>query len=512
MSIARLARTVGELHPLQIAARAPHALMSRAWRSVPAGLAPRGRTEWPQVPAALRHLANAERRRGAARLQRLPAGSRLRAYEACYGLELGADPDAGAAADWSPRVAIEPYPSSVRARRIAVAMRCGHPGLRTELARAARAVLLQPEVHLLGNHLVENGLALACAGAVTQGPEAALWWKAGVRLLAWQLPAQFPGDGGHVERSASYHVALLAGLLEAIELADASQRGAPRLWRDIAAHAVGWVNAVRAPDGTYPLFNDAALDAAPDIDDVRSLAQAVGIEACAVDSAVEVARTDAVRVTRIEPTGWVRADWSDGSGACLFVDAGPDAQGWQPGHAHADGLSFELWVRGVRTVVDFGVSSYEAGPAREATRGTRSHNTAELDGHDSCEVWGAFRVGRRGRGRVASSEAREGVARVELEHDGYAWMSGAPRHRRSIEMEAGALRVHDRIAGGQGEFVTRLRLDAAAAGAVRVSGDRPVERRTDVWYPRHGDARAAIVLEQRGIACDARGAGWRIEW
>jgi uncharacterized heparinase superfamily protein len=424
-------------------------------------------------------------------------------YEACYGLELGAD-DEEPAADWTSRVAVEPYPASVRARRIAVAMRCGRPDLEGELARAARAVMLQPELHLMGNHLLENGLALACAGAVSRGVEAEAWWQAGTRLLAWQLPAQFLADGGHVERSASYHVALLGGLLEAIELASTSGREAPGAWREIAARATRWARAVRAPDGTYPLFNDASLDAAPRIDDVLALAASVGIPVEENDVA-----SAALRVTRIEPTGWVRVDAGD---ACLFLDAGPDADGWQPGHAHADGLSFELWIRGVRTIVDYGVASYMNDEARQTTRATRSHNTLELTGIDSCEVWGAFRVGRRSRGRVIASEIREDAVRIELEHDGYAWMPGAPRHHRSIAMGRESLRVFDSIVGGQGEFVTRLRVDAASAKTVRIFGNRDVGRGVDAWYPRHGDAREALVFEQRGFAGDPSAVEWQLEW
>jgi hypothetical protein len=507
--IGRLARTVARLHPLQIAARGPHTIVARSLRDVSGRWAPRVIDAWPAVPEALTHLARAERIRGAERLARLPVGSRLRAYEGVYGLELGAD-EMVSAADWSSRVAVEPYPASIRARRIAVAVRCGRSGLEIELARAARAVLLQAELHLLGNHLVENGLALACAGAVTRGPEATLWWEAGVRLLAWQLPEQFLSDGGHVERSASYQVALLAGLLEAIELADAGGRRAPPEWRETAGRAAPWARAVRAPDGTYPLFNDAALDAAPSVDDVLALAAAVG--SAAPQETESGGERGAVRVTRIEPTGWVRVDWADGTDACLFLDAGPDAEGWQPGHAHADGLSFELWVRGVRTVVDYGVATYEAGAAREATRATRSHNTAELDGVDSCEVWSAFRVGRRGRGRVVACVVREDTARIELEHDGYAWRAGSPRHVRVLTMRAGQLFVQDRIISGRGEFVSRVRFHAAAAGQTTVAGNRHVSQRDDAWHPRHGEARPAIVLEQRGVAGDERDVEWRIGW
>ena len=50
---------------------------------------------------------------------------------------------------------------------------------------------LRPEVHLLANHLLENGLGLVCGGAVAEGPEADLWWSLGAALLNWQLGEQF---------------------------------------------------------------------------------------------------------------------------------------------------------------------------------------------------------------------------------------------------------------------------------------------------------------------------------
>jgi hypothetical protein len=38
-----------------------------------------------------------------------------------------------------------------------------------------------------------------------------------------------------------------------------------------------WAAAVRAPDGSYPLFNDASLDAAPELDHVLALGQDLGL-------------------------------------------------------------------------------------------------------------------------------------------------------------------------------------------------------------------------------------------
>jgi uncharacterized heparinase superfamily protein len=401
-------------------------------------------------------------------------------------------------------MALEPYPASVRARALAVAVRFGRRDLGSELARAARAVLLQPELHLLGNHVLENGFALVCAAAVTQGVEADLWRSIGARLLEWQLPVQFLPDGGHVERSVSYHLALTTGLLESLELADSSGRPLPGAFREIAARALGWASALDAPDGTYPLFNDAALDASPSMLDVLSLGEAIGIRPSRVALA---SGSSELRTTLLESTGWVRIDARD---ATVVVDAGPDATGFQPGHTHADGLGFEAWIHGARTVVDFGVSSYDAGPERDETRATRSHNTVEVDGENSCEVWGAFRVGRRGRGRIVASGFASDAAWIELEHDGYEWLPDRPRHVRRLTVRAGALEVHDRVTAGRASCTSRLRFDRTAGARARVMGN--CERTEDRWYPRHGASAAADVYEQKFQANDAIGAGWRIEW
>ena len=505
MNVGRLLRTVSQLHPVQIVARPAALVMGRIVHDVPGWRAPATRSAWPAAPPELRTYAESEHARGRERIARLTEGSRLRAYEETYGLELGVE-GVGDRAAWHRAVAVEPYPASVRARRIAVAMRHGAPGLEAELARAARAVMLRPELHLLGNHVLENGFALACAGAAAEGIEADTWWRAACALLDWQLGLQFVADGGHVERSASYHLALLGALLETIEIARAAGRRVPEVWEGVAARALGWAQAVRAPDGTYPLFNDAALDAAPGVDEVMGLARGVGLEPACVE---QTQRSDGASATTLPATGWLCLEVPD---AWLALDAGPDAAGWQPGHAHADGLTFELWVRGVRAIVDYGVASYGDGAAeRRETRATRSHNTVELASTDSCEVWGAFRVGRRGKGLVRAVEMRSGGVRVGVEHDGYSYRPGAPRHERAVELRPGHLEIRDRMPNAREPWVSRIRADGAGA-AVGIAGSGKVRTREDRWHPQHGVPRPARVFEQSGPPAGGEDVVWRVEW
>jgi uncharacterized heparinase superfamily protein len=394
---------------------------------------------------------------------------------------------------------LDAYPASVRARRIAVAARHGGQVTQRELARACRAVLVKPELHLLGNHLLENGIGLLCGGAAADGREAELWSAVGRMILGWQLPEQFLGDGGHFERSASYHLALLAGLLEAYELDGTLGRSLPESWRCIIERAVRWVVSVRAPDGTYPLFNDSALDAAPDVDTVLEAAAALGMS---------------TKTHAVSPRPWLRTLHDTGwhilgtDRVWIAVDAGPDGAPYQPGHAHADALTFELWLDGRRVIVDRGVAAYE-GAARAESRATAAHNTVVFDSRDSCEVWAGFRVGRRSQGRTLAASRGDEV-RLVLDHNGYAWLPGAPRHVRTIELGQRRLTIRDTIVGGSGTFASRLHLDREAADALTIS-DSPIPQ-ADVWYPNHARPRPAVCFERNGRAERGDVVEWRLTW
>ena len=114
----------------------------------------------------------------------------------------------------------------------------------------------------------------------------------------------------------------------------------------------------------------------------------------------------------------------------------------QPGHAHADTLSFELSIHGRRVIVNTGASTYEAGEQRAAERGTAAHNTVRVDGQNSSEVWSAFRVARRARVRNVRTDH---YGYVEACHDGYRRLKDPVTHRRRLELHNDRLVITDTI-------------------------------------------------------------------
>src|SRR5262249_8632151 len=162
---------------------------------------------------------------------------------------------------------------------------------------------------------------------------------------------QFLEDGGHFERSATYHGWLITGLLELVELHRASGRRPPASWMPAIARALEWYSRVECPDGTVPLFNDAALDFCP------MPGEWLGLRP----------RVEPRRVDVLPETGWLVARAGE---AVVVADVGPIGASYVPAHAHADQLTFELFVGRQRLAVDYGVSRYAAGAERSFCRST----------------------------------------------------------------------------------------------------------------------------------------------
>jgi uncharacterized heparinase superfamily protein len=306
-----------------------------------------------------------------------------------------------------------------------------------------------------GCHLIKNLKALAGLGLFL-GDDALLRWSLG--LLAEQAAAQLLPDGGHDERAPAYHCQVLGDLIDVAGLLGAAGLPpAPALTMAIARMR-RWLGAVLTPDGAVPLLNDGFPVPGPLV------------------AALRPAPPPAGRLLTLARTGLIRAQAGDWH---LLADAGPPGAG-----AHADTLSCVAHVGGQPLLVDTGTSTLAAGRARDYERSTAAHNTLEIDGANSTEVWGASRAGRRARvsGPVARLAA-DGMTALAA-HDGYRHLRGRPGHRRRWSLTSGGLQVDDEVTGAGRHAVAvrwhlppgsgiRLRPDGAAvtapAGDFRVS-------------------------------------------
>jgi len=343
----------------------------------------------------------------------------------------------------------EPYPTSLRlvnwcavffarhAERTA-ADQSFRDGLWRSIFLQAEWLHRHVETHLMGNHLLENAVALAFCGSCFEGEAAERWKRAGANLLAEQLAEQILGDGCHFEQSPMYHLRATYALTSLLNTGDAElvEQVREPLDRMMSASL-----RLCHPDGRIALLGDSAFSVHNQPADLW-------------DWWIRVARDDGLE-KRVDPevfalpdSGYYGARHPNGN--YLICDAGPLGPDPQMGHAHGDLFSFELSLRGHRVICDSGVHGYDDDPYRPYCRSTRAHNTIEVDGEDQCEFWATFRVARRARPQQIRWEPTEGGFRLSGWHDGYERLSGKPRHYRQFSWhERGALIVVDRISSAK---------------------------------------------------------------
>ncbi len=265
------------------------------------------------------------------------------------------------------------------------------------IVRQASHLERNVEWGLGGNHLIKNLKALLYVGVCVPNKQS-LYLEA-VNLLVEQLKIQILPDGGHYELSPLYHVQVMKDFLDVQALLRKAGQKIPPQLEDSLERMTNALAFFKYPDGKLPLFNDSAeLDQTT----LRSVFKKCG---------------QSNEVPFILPESGY-AQLAAGSVFVMF-DAGRVCPDDLPGHAHADTLSFELSIKSERVFVNGGTYAYQ-NSLRSYFRGTSAHNTVCVDGENSAEVWGAFRVGRRPR-RVTLSRFVNTTGDINVlgSHDGY---------------------------------------------------------------------------------------------
>jgi uncharacterized heparinase superfamily protein len=412
-------------------------------------------------------------------------------------------------------VAWEPFPLSRRiVNWVKWSMRGGElPAMcQASLAVQARWLRGRLEYHLLGNHLLANAKALVHAGLYFAGAEAERWYAHGMSLMGRELREQILSDGGHFERSPMYHALVLEDVLDVVNLLRACARKPPEDWFAIVAAMRRWLRVMSHPDGEIAFFNDAALGVAPSSAALEAFAGRLGLAAL---------RDSAEALVSLEPSGYLRARCGPAYLLCDCAPVGPDHQ---PGHAHADTLSFELSLAGRRLFVNSGTSQYGANSERQRQRGTAAHNTVVVDEQDSSEVWAAFRVARRARALLQSAQATPNEVLIAGSHDGYGRLPGRNRHSRQWRLDERSLTIVDQLSGAFGNAAAHFHLHPevavrqvgpgvvelipAAGGCARMTfeGASRVEVSLSQWHPEFGLAvpNCSIMAKFAGIVCTTR--------
>jgi hypothetical protein len=145
----------------------------------------------------------------------------------------------------------------------------------------------------------------------------------------------------------------------------------------------------------------------------------------------------------------LRTDPASGPEIWCRCDGGPHGFLSIAAHAHADALSVEVRCDGVDILADPGTYCYHGEPEwRSYFRSTIAHNTVEVGGRDQSQQSGPFMWGRQAQAReIAVPEPELAWA---AEHDGYATLSPASVHHRTVRLDQAkrTIEITDVIDGG----------------------------------------------------------------
>ncbi|MDA9324133.1 heparinase II/III family protein [bacterium] len=350
-------------------------------------------------------------------------------------------------------IAWDPYPTSLRlVNWIKAINSCQEMPSNAHLSLYIQAQHLfdRIEWHLMGNHLFANAKALVFAGAFFEGKEPKKWFLRGLEILKQQIHEQILVDGGHFELSPMYHSIILEDCLDIYNILHTYNLDCPNaedLKNKICARVpamLDWLSYMTFTDCEIAHFNDSVSGVAPSLSKLHDYALRLGFA-----PRVDINDVENVGLTYLEGTGYVHFK----SKTCkAILDVGNVGPQYQPGHAHADTLSFELGIENKRFIVNSGTSCYGRTELRKFQRSTLAHSTVVVEGRDSSEVWSSFRVAKRAKPVAMVIDYDR--FRVRCEHDGYKSLPGSPSHRREWRFGSELIEVHD--------FVDNSDLDAIA--------------------------------------------------
>ena len=301
------------------------------------------------------------------------------------------------------------------------------------------------EFELGGNHLLENVAALTIAAGLIDSQHASGWLSIAERVWRAEKRTQILPHGEHFERSPMYHCQVLGNLWQQAIAVQGLRPDLAAEWSSTASELQDFLEGVLHPDGEIPMFADSGFGEAPSIEHLRKLA------AICPNSKSSVART-ATPLAASSDTIMVGPYWTsqiarNGRETFIIVDCGEVGATELPAHAHADLATLEVSINRRRWIVDSGNFSYAAGTMRDYCRSSLGHNVLTIGGQNSCEVWGGFRMGRRGCIMSTHSANEQEFSWVQVGHNGYRHL-GVSEIRRTVGIDRqGNVVVADLVQG-----------------------------------------------------------------
>ena len=281
---------------------------------------------------------------------------------------------------------------------------------------------LNKEDYIGGNHWLENLIALLVGSLQFEGKKSEEIFEFAFQKLEKELNYQLLKDGGHFERSASYHLLILEGLIELGLILENINGLRPYWLLSSIGKMINWAYSIRLSNGKFPIFNDNP-EITSDIDSIINFGVSYLNKKKFTTKGIKSILTEIYRdsyennfqlkdlnkskyLTQLIDTGWIIA--RDNKGLELIIKVGDSCPKYLPAHTHSDLLSFDLFKNGSPLIIETGTSIYGNNKDRYYERSAAAHNVFQLapfEGYkknkinwiEPIEVWGNFRAARKAK-------------------------------------------------------------------------------------------------------------------
>ena len=209
---------------------------------------------------------------------------------------------------------------------------------------------------------------------------------------------------------------------------------------------LNWSNNMTHPDNEIAFFNDSTFSICPRFDELKNYKNCI---------TKEQFQDETKNISYMSDSGYVSIKSDLGK---MIIDVGNIGVDYNPGHAHADSLSFELSINSRRFFVNSGTSTYSRSKLRNFQRSTKAHNTIEVNHTNSSDVWDIFRVGARAKNINTKLINKDNKIIIKSSHNGYKNFIGGSIHQRIWEIEKNKLSIKDKLLGENASGISRLYL------------------------------------------------------
>ena len=311
---------------------------------------------------------------------------------------------------------LQPYVISLQIPNIIIAMNIygvDDQEMYDNLYSRYKWLLKHQEKHLLANHYFENIKAIVIASYVFNDDNI---FEKYIKLLEKECKEEILDDGVHFELSMMYHKLILEDLLLIKKIYSS------KLIDEKIEKMTNAVISIEDGMNRTPLFNDAGDNVSKS---KNAFLKVLGDKELIINN-------------EFKDSGYYKLKKNNIS---LLIDAGLVGPNYNPGHAHCDCLSFEVFKDCKAVFVNSGTYQYQ-GSKRSVLRSTKSHNTIMIDNHEQSEVWGEHRVARR----IKNVQGKLLNDSFEGSYNNYL----GEKHTRYIELQDNYIKVLDEIKAKEG--------------------------------------------------------------